>query len=146
MPNYPNIRFMRKQADAVISQANPVSTTLYEVLPTTANVRITSIAASITWAVTQPNPLEVVVTIDGISMIFIQANPVSATSYFVALFPQYDASGQTMSTTHTTSGAASTLLVPFLLEGKSVKVEVRITWATTQPTPLVCRVKYAKLV
>ena len=45
------------QADAVLSQANPVSATLYTVLGTTANVRILTIDTNVTWAVTQPTPL-----------------------------------------------------------------------------------------
>ena len=43
------------------------------------------------------------------------------------------------------SGLAYYIKRPFLYEGRSVKVEVRITWAVTQPTPLVCRVKWAKI-
>jgi len=49
--------FWVQQPDAVISQANPVSTTLYPVLATNYRVRIITMNAAITWAVTQPTPL-----------------------------------------------------------------------------------------
>jgi hypothetical protein len=127
--------FFEQQADAVISQANPVSTTLYEILPTTKNVRIISIWGYITWAVTQPTPLEVLVTIDGITKIFIIANPVSGTSYGCRTEGNQADNAQTMVTTHDEYNK------PFMLEGRSVRVQIRITWAVTQPTPLVCRMK-----
>ena len=130
------------QADAAISQANPVSTTLYTVLDTTKNVRVISINAAVTWAVTQPTPLEVVVTIDGTTIIFLFANPVSAQNYIAHLTPYDAAATQAL---YAASGAPSDMQSSFLLEGRSVKVQVRITWAVTQPTPLVCRVKYAKI-
>lgn len=129
----------QQQADAAISQANPVSTTLYTVLAATANVRIISISATVTWAVTQPNPLEVLVTIDGNTLVFIAANPVSATPYFAVIEPYAPETTQILS-----NDVNSTRYRAFLLEGRSVQVQVRVTWAVTQPTPLVCRVKYAK--
>jgi hypothetical protein len=125
------------QPDAYISQDNPVSTTLYTVLPTTANVRLISIGTRITWAVTQPTPLEVLVTIDGNLYVFTFVNPVSATNYYAYLSAIIAPASQTLTATDPTSRA-------FMLEGRSVKVEVRITWAVTQPTPLVCRVRWAK--
>lgn len=124
------------QADAVISQANPVSTTLYEVLATTKNVRIIGIGAVLTWATTQPNPLEILVTIDGVTVIFNKQNPVTATSYYARIIDPI---------TDIQYIDATIPQFAFLLEGRSVKVEVRVTWATTQPTPLVCRVKWAKI-
>jgi hypothetical protein len=127
------------QADATLSQANPVSTTLYEVLPTTRNVRLYSIATMITWAVTQPTPLEVVVTIDGVSYVFAQTNPVSATNYYALISPENSEATQFMITSDETAVRRA-----FMLEGRSVRVQVRVTWAVTQPTPLVCRVRYAK--
>lgn len=128
-----------EQADATLSQVNPVSTTLYTVLSATEKVRIISIEADIAWAVTQPDPLEVVVTVDGVSMVFAVANPVSATKYFASLAAGVAASAQVLETTDRAAEGR-----PFLLEGRSVKVEARVTWVTTQPTPLACRVKYAK--
>ena len=129
----------KQQADAAISQNNPVSTTLYEVLPTTRNVRVISISASITWAVTQPTPLEVVMTIDGQSVVFIVANPVSASPYEAANQFQQAETAQGL-----LSGIYYSAYRSFLREGRSVRVQVRVTWAVTQPTPLVCRVKWAK--
>ena len=125
-----------QQADAVLSQANPVSGTLYTVLDTTRNVRIISIGAKITWATTQPTPLEVVVTIDGVTLTFSVANPVSATPYIPCWYPDAE--------TDMVINAAVFQGRSFFVEGRSVKVQVRVTWATTQPTPLSCRVKYAQ--
>lgn len=129
----------RQQPDAVLSQANPVSTTLYTVLATTRNVRIISMSDFITWAVTQPTPLDIIVTIDGQTIIFVRDNPVSGTPYS-ATWQEYSAEVvQTQGPAN-----ANTPNRSFLLEGRSVKVEARVTWAVTQPTPLVYRVKWAK--
>ena len=128
------------QADAVLSQANPVSATLYQVLATTKNVRIIGFMTNITWATTQPTPLEVIITVDGQTITFVIANPVSATPYYDFINKNAAADAQSCTTDINEAQRRS-----FLLEGRSVKVEVRITWATTQPTPLVCRVKYAKI-
>jgi hypothetical protein len=132
----------KHQADATLSQANPVSTTLYTVLNTTRDVRLRSINANITWAVTQPTPLEIVVTIDGQTITYIGANPVSATEY------EAKPNKQNSDTNQYLGVIVNDVQSPggFLLEGKSVRVQVRVTWAVTQPTLLVCRVKYAKLV
>jgi len=122
------------QADATLSQDNPVSGTKYTVLDTTKNVRIIGIEIDCTWTV-QPTPLEIHVTIDGIAMIFAQTNPVSATPYRALLNPAYAADNQFMT-------AATNLDVPFLIEGRSVKVEVETTGGTV--SNLSAKVKYAK--
>jgi len=129
------------QADAFLSQTNPVSGTLYTVLDTTKNVRIISIAAWVTWSTTQPTPLDVVITIDGQTIIFSTTNPVSVTPYVAALYPSQAEVGQFL---RAETDTLALFRLPFSIEGRSVKVEARITWATTQPTPLACRVKYAK--
>jgi hypothetical protein len=126
------------QQDAYLSQANPVSAQKYTVLDTTNNVRLISIAAKITWATTQPTPLRVYVTIDGQTFTFEKANPVSGTTYYAFLYAGNSNDYQPLGTDDQTGR-------PFMLEGRSVKVEVQITWATTQPTPLECRVRYAKI-
>jgi hypothetical protein len=126
------------QADAYLSQNNPVSGTWYTVLDTTKNVRIISMNAKITWATTQPTPLEIRVTVDGNVLTFGIGNPVSDGDYMAKITPQFGEGGQYLDVAEGVTYRA------FLLEGRSVKVEVRITWATTQPTPLRCRVKYAK--
>jgi hypothetical protein len=127
------------QADAVLSQANPVSATLYPVLPTTANVRVISIETNLTWAVTQPTPLEVVMTIDGNTIIWTQANPVTATPYYARVRAGFTELTQDFEATSSSPQRS------FMLEGRSVKIEVRVTWAVTQPSPLNCRVKYSRL-
>lgn len=130
----------KHQTDAVLSQANPVSGIKYTVLDTTKNVRIIGFSAKVTWAVTQPTPLEVHITIDGQTITYSVTDPVSATDYFpTAIQPQKVPTAYTLSTVD-----LFLLYRAFLLEGRSIKIEVEITWATTQPTPLVCRVVYAK--
>jgi len=127
------------QADAAISQVNPVSNQLYTVLATTTNVRIISIAAQVTWAAVQPTPLVVLVTIDGQVITHYVNNPVSANPYEAIVRPHLPENDQPM-----LSGFAETARRAFLYEGRSVKVECYITWGVAQPTPLVCRVKWAR--
>lgn len=137
MALYTQPRFWKHQPDAVISQANPVSTTLYTVLDTNKNVKLISIDANITWAVTQPTPLEVVITIDGNTIIHLVANPVSANNYEAQIAKHANEANQSLV-------ALNNDRFMNLYKGKSVKVQIRITWAITQPTPLVCRIKWAK--
>jgi len=126
------------QPDAVLSQANPVSASYYPVLTARKNCRIIGIGVLITWAVTQPTPLELSVLVDGQQIVFSVANPVSATWYFANLiYPHIPNSGQVLSLTPEPPH-------DFLIEGREIEVDVRITWAVTQPTPLEVRVKYAK--
>jgi len=61
-----------RQADATLVQANPVSDTLYTVLDTTKNCRIRSIQVKIIWATTQPTPLKITITIDGLTLFIIK--------------------------------------------------------------------------
>lgn len=130
-----------RQPDATISQANPVSATLYPVLATTANAQIISIEADITWAVTQPTPLEVIMTIDGQTIIYLITNPVSAQEYIAAKEEYSPPANQLLLARN---AGVRLYTPPYLCEGRSIKIEARITWAITQPTPLVCRVKWAK--
>lgn len=126
------------RGDAYLSQVNPVSNTLYTVLDTTANVRVLSMVASITWATTQPTNLTIVLTIDGVAYTFVFASPVSGTNYFASLAAQLNEAAQQLETTDRLNQR------PFMIEGRAVKIQAKITWATTQPSPLVCRVKYAQ--
>jgi len=141
------IQMMQLQDDSVTIIAAPVSGTKYEwrtgasgagaALGTQKNVRILGISIILTWATTQPTPLEIHFTIDGIAFTGSFANPVTATSYYITL------------RSFTASAVLSTIdslpSSPFIVEGKSVKVECAITWATTQPTNLTMRVKWAKI-
>ena len=131
----------KHMADATLNQANPVSTTLYTVLGTTKNVRIINISAAVIWTTTQPTPLEVVITIDGITYIHIQTNPCDGVWYISRMVPFTSETEQAM---HPRANNYTDSLQLLRLEGRSVKIQVRITWATTQPTLLICRVKYAK--
>jgi len=128
------------QPDAVLNQANPVSGTLYPVLPVNEDVRIISVYARITWAVTQPTPFEALITIDGNTLIHVGNNPISNTNYEAILVGENAENGQYLIT-----GVDRTSNRAFLYEGQSISVQARITWAITQPTPMVMRVKWARL-
>lgn len=126
------------QVDAVLSQANPTSGTQYEVLATTQNVRLISISVMVTWTV-QPTPLEVWVTIDGISTRFYFNNPVSATDYFPFITPGVLATALLQDMNVWNNALVSR---PYILECKSIRVQVETTGGTVQN--LDCRVKYAQ--
>jgi len=142
------IQMMQQQADSVTIIAAPVSGTKYEwrtgatgagaALGTQKNVKIISADALITWATTQPDPLEVHITIDGNAITHIMNNPVTANNYEAQISKHAAESGQALV-------ALNNDRYMNLYEGRSVKIEVEITWATTQPTNLTMRVKWAKI-
>jgi len=125
------------QVPAALAQANPVSGTKYTVLDTTPNARIIDIFVEVIWTV-QPTPLEVHITIDGQALIITKTNPVSGTDYFAMV-----TSGElvTVQPLLTDAELSSAHYRPFLLEGRSVKVEVETTGGTVQN--LNARVVYA---
>jgi hypothetical protein len=127
----------QQQADAALSQVNPVSGVGYTVLAPTEDVRIISIAGQITWAVTQPTPLAATVNIDGQTIVHWVFNPVSATVYHADTNMFNIEANQAMLTTPNQRA--------FLYEGHLVDVTARVNWAVTQPTPLELRVKWARL-
>ena len=124
------------QTDATVAEAPPGSGTKYTLLATTANVKIISISAVVTWTV-QPTPLEIHLTVDGVPVRFAQTDPVSTTNYYPKLLPQQTAILQQCATTVT----AATLSALGLCTGRSVKVEVETTGGTVQN--LDARIKYA---
>jgi len=126
------------QADAVLSQASPASGTLYTVLDTTANVMIYGIFVKVTWTV-QPTPLEIVVTIDGITLTYGVANPVSTQNY--RPYWSFRTAALNKLIASDDGGTDASFGVPFI-EGRSVKVEARTTGGTV--SSLDCIVKYAK--
>lgn len=127
------------QPDATISRVNPVSGTRYVVL-TEPDCRLICAFANITWGVTQPTTLVIVITVDGEEMAHVQANPVSATNYGAVISGDQPRTNQGM---EQAAAGSSEKHKPFLYEGKYIKVEVVTDWAVNQPTPLVCRVKWA---
>mgnify|MGYP001050958184 CR=1 FL=1 len=122
------------QADAVLSQDDPVSGTRYVVLDTTKNVRIISVSVKCTWTV-QPTPLQIWITVDGHEISCALIDPVSGTSYEVVNNPVVVGGGLT-AITYTADRQAP------IFEGRSIKVEAEITGGTVQN--LTARVKYAK--
>lgn len=121
--------------DAYLNQSNPVSETWYPVVDA-KNVMVFTVNAVLTWAVTQPDPLEIKLTVDGVARTVSFTNPVNDTWYAVA---QDGRNGFLR-----LIAWAGAQYSGFLFMGRSVKVEVRVTWAVTQPTPLKCRVCYQK--
>lgn len=138
------------QADSVTIIASPVSGIKYEwktgvsgsgaALGAQKNVRIINMAIKLTWAVTQPTPLQIHVTIDNQVYIFEKADPVTATNYGPrGIWYDSPANAQAMTNDGDAIGNRA-----FLLEGRSVKIEIEITWATTQPTNLTLTTRWAK--
>lgn len=123
------------QADVTLDQANPGSGTKYEVLATSKRCRIISIVVQVTWTV-QPTPLEIHLTIDGQALLGSFTDPVSATPYFAKL----KGNMAEIFLLDTTDFAYAR---PFLIEGRSVKVEVETTGGTV--SNLSSRVKYQKI-
>lgn len=133
------------QLDAAKGIDNPITAHLYDwedengnPLGFQNNVRIISIFAKVNWAVTQPTPLEAIVTVDGRTLVFKRNNPDSGSSFFACFTGDYADTDQELSGDNWAKYRA------FLLEGRRVKIQFRITWATTQPTYLGYRVKWAK--
>lgn len=129
------IQMMQHQADATLSQANPVSTTLYTVLDTTKNCRIITAFVSVTWTV-QPTPLELVLTIDGQTIIHLVGNPTSAINYELAM-NNSGMTGQPLAAEGTRTSWA------FCYEARSIKIQARTTGGTV--SNLSATVKYAKI-
>jgi len=129
-------KVFQQQADASLSQANPVSGTKYTVLATTKNVRIISIEVDVTWS-GQPTPLEIHVTVDGVVFTFTVTDPASATAYFARFNEGAVATSQILETTQYSSWRS------FLLEGRSVKVEAEITGGTVSSLDVLMR--YVKM-
>ena len=136
MPHLEPSTLYQHQADATLSQANPVSATLYTVLDTTPNVRVISIAVSVVWTV-QPTPLEIVVTIDGQTIIWTFTNPATGTDYYAGVKAAFTPTTQPLDVNDLA------LYRAFLLEGRSVKIEARTTGGTV--SALYAKVKYAKI-
>lgn len=129
-------KVFQHQADATLSQANPVSGTKYTVLDTTKNVRIIGMMVRCTWTV-QPTPLEIHVTVDSQSITFQKIDPVSTISYF----PAFNAFADSLNQILTDAAVGDTR--SFLLEGRNVKVEVEISGGTV--SNLTARVQHAKI-
>jgi len=138
----PGAYIYKTQADAVLSQANPVTDTYYTILDTSYKVRIKGAAITITWGVTQPTNLRIRFTIDGQSIIYTFASPVTATPYVLGKVVAGQAAAESAQVLIV---AYSATAIDTFHEGQSVKVEMAVTWATTQPTPMVGRVKWERL-
>jgi len=130
------------QSDATINQDDPVSGTKYEwkdadgnPLGTQKNVRIITFTIKCTWT-SQPTPLELHITIDGRPIICYRTNPESETVYYPNNF-EYGSENIGLGGSYGLNYA-----LPFLLEGRKVKIEVEITGGTV--SNIFARIKWAK--
>jgi len=124
-----------RQADATLTQANPVSTTEYTVLDTTKNCVLHGISFETTGGTV--SEVKAKVYIDGQTIEYVKANPVSGTPYTAK---NTEILAEDAQETDTTSYSRYNYA---LLMGRSIKVVVVVTW-TVQPTPLEARVQYSK--
>jgi hypothetical protein len=132
----------RQEADATLSQASPTANTLYTVLDTTKNCRISSATASVTWTV-QPTPLDLVFTIDGQTIMHTIANPVTATDYITVKSALGDSAAANAQVLHLVGTGYTVDAFPVQYEGKSIKVEARTGRTVAGTTSnLSARVKY----
>jgi len=111
------------QEPAVLNQAGPVQNTWYEILPATDNARIYQIYVNIE---DDDETLEVRMTIDGEVLVGSNACTQSV-SYSMDIFG--DAITRTDSLEFDKVPADYVKMRAFLIEGKSVKIEVRKTTA-----------------
>lgn len=115
---------------------NPASGVKTEVLPTSKNVKILSIATRITWTV-QPTPLEVHGIIDGIPFLWSVPNPASATWYYAKFVASDSEIGQLLTPTEVTAA------VDQHITARSAKIEVEATGGTFSRVQ--CVVKYEQI-
>lgn len=109
------------QPRAIVNLA-PSTGVKYPLIASEKNVRIIAYYAKVTWTV-QPNPLEVHLTIDGVTYIFAQANPVSTTIYYAnVLHPALADNAQLL--------GAALIQTPFIAEGRNVTIEAETTGGT----------------
>ena len=124
--------------DAAISQANPVSGTIYPVLAaTTSPTRILGVVCSVTWTV-QPTPLELYIIIDGITFTYAVVNPISTQGYEPRKQGQYAPDGNEL-----VVSPNQISYYPYLMEGKTVSISAETTGGTV--SNISCRVRYALL-
>ena len=122
----------KNQPDKVVDNA-PVSTTVYPVLPMTKDVRILSIAIKDVFTV-QPDPLEVILNINGFERVALVNNPTTNTYYYI-YNPEAGSTFALASTSYAHSRA-------FFIEEQQIKVDCRTTGGTV--SQMVCRLKWAK--
>lgn len=121
------------QPDATLDESPPTSGLKYTVLDTVKNARIIGVSVNVTWTV-QPTPLQIHITIDGETTGGGFTDPVSTTFYFGSISP---GSANIISV----SDVDRTAYRAFLIEGKSIKIEVETTGGTV--SNMSARVKYA---
>lgn len=132
----------KEQPRAYKGQNNPVSGLYYTVLNTTSYVKIKSIALAIDWGVTQPT-ITVRLTVDSEVYLFYFSIPVNTQGYW-CIFGGYSG-GNGDGLIIASDNNLHDLIVSqgSLIEGRSVKVEIKTDWAVTQPTQMRSTVRYA---
>jgi len=123
------------QPDAVLNQAAPVQDTWYTILDTTRNVRIVYGRFMVA---TTNETLEVRITVDGQVLVSSALAATADTSYYLNHTVDFWNPNDTGFTL-----AATNNLLAFVLEGRSIKIDMRKTTAAGAGN-LVARVRYAK--
>jgi hypothetical protein len=130
------------QPDVYVTQNNPVSDQVYTILAPTANVEIVSLEVRVVWTVTQPTNLRVIVTVDGVVQTYTFASPVSGSSYQPNLTASLLSAALVM--TAATTPQIGNKLAFEAMSGRTVQIQIAVTWATTQPTSLMWTLKHKK--
>ena len=130
------------QQDISVTQNTPVSDQVYTILPTTANVEIVGLEVRCVWPTTQPTNLRVIVTVDGVVQTYTFASPVSGTSYQPNLTSSLLSAAQVL-TAGTTPQLGNKLAFE-AMSGRSVQIQIAVTWATNAPTSLIWTLKHKK--
>ena len=133
----PDTRFWVRQDDIVITQANPVSTTVYPVVTIRGSVGVHSVYCETTGGTVQEMKLHCDTSTGHLD--FVITPPVSGTPYYARRDPMTDDDNQLL------SAAGPLPAREFLVRDKFITIGLAVTW-TVQPTPLECRVKWSRYI
>ena len=126
----------QQQPNASINQATPTQNQYYTVLDTTANCRIISIALRVA---DTNETLELKLTIDGNSIVKYNISAAAGTNYYATI-----SQGAAYTESYLQAGTTDfSQYRAFLIEGRSVKVEIKKTTANGTGN-LQCSIIYAK--
>lgn len=114
---------------AYLAQDTPVQNTWYTVLNTTPNVRIRTLSGALTAGADET--VEIRITVDGVTIP--AAGETWTAGTFYTIYRQSDLSATNCGVLYKGTGTGN-VFYPLLIEGRSVKVEVRKTTANGAST------------
>ena len=135
-------KYWQRQADAVLTQASPVSGTKYPLLNTSSIVKIIAVFAKVTWTV-QPDPIEIHITVNGVLYTYAFTNPVS-TQHYRPYWSFRTALLNKLVAADDAGSDASFGALPFIDENVGCVIEVETTGGTVSSLDAI--LKYAKKV